>query len=240
MKRILRGKVISYFWSICRQRRCWQRTRTRGRWWTRSFLPSLLWASGGPSRRDHVEGQTRASPSRLQGPSQVQVRVRRGRQAHEGLPRAERATRWYAISDYTKQRSSTKARKWWAARYNFGQQSFLLTYEQACLSDFKSFFSSFHSQEYFDSELLENWFSKLQEKKWKGSIIFTNLGATWEALNTTRILTEVSSRKFTIMEEMTTQAALMVDINTDKWQRLFAARLLLSIYSCWTRMFYFH
>lgn len=76
------------------QRGCWQRTRTRGRRWTRSLLPSLLWASSGPSRRGHVEGQTRASSSRLQGPSQVQVRVRRGRQTHEGFPRAERASRW--------------------------------------------------------------------------------------------------------------------------------------------------
>lgn len=41
---------------------------------------------------------------------------------------------------------------------------------------------------------------------------------------------EVSSRKFTIMEEMIIQVALMVGINTDKWQRLFSSRLLLSSY----------
>lgn len=40
---------------------------------------------------------------------------------------------------------------------------------------------------------------------------------------------EVSSRRFTIMEEMIIQVALTVDINTDKRQRLFASRLLFCI-----------
>lgn len=94
------------------------------------------------------------------------------------------------------------------------------------------FFSSFHREyfEFLENWFQKNWFSKLQGKKSRGSIIFTSLGATWEALNTIRILMEVSSRKFTIMEEMIIQVALMVGINTDKWQRLFASRLLLSSY----------
>lgn len=40
------------------------------------------------------------------------------------------------------------------------------------------FFFFLSSREYFDLEFLENWFSKLQGKKWKGSTIFTSLEAT--------------------------------------------------------------
>lgn len=48
-----------------------------------------------------------------------------------------------------------------------------ITYVQ--LSKFFLFLSS---REHFDLEFLENWFSKLQGKKWKGSTIFTSLEAT--------------------------------------------------------------
>lgn len=40
------------------------------------------------------------------------------------------------------------------------------------------FFLFLSSREHFDLEFLENWFSKLQGKKWKGSTIFTSLEAT--------------------------------------------------------------